>query len=146
MALIHVHAATYSGRRSRNKCNNPPRPRKCYRSREQRESVAKFMARNCARSVSYNTVINHLPTMILFAASGPSVTYRDAPRTAGDDTSPRCVISSSALAGTGGGNGTEREQKSAVVVTFDVAHAIFEPVKISPGHSRRREAARQRSD
>jgi len=83
MAFIHVHAPTYSDRhfRSRNKCN--PHLRKCYRSREQRESVAKFMARNCARSVSYNTVINHLPTMILFAASGPSVTYRDAPRTAG---------------------------------------------------------------
>lgn len=30
--------------------------------------------------------------MILFAASGPGVTYRDAPRTLGDDTSPRYVI------------------------------------------------------
>ena len=31
----------------------------------------------------YNAIINHLPTMILFAASGPGVTYRDAPRTVG---------------------------------------------------------------
>lgn len=63
--------------------NAAPHFQQRYRSREQRESIAKFMARNCARSVSYNTIINHLPTMILFAASGPSVTYRDAPRTAG---------------------------------------------------------------
>lgn len=74
---------TVFGPTEREQTQPPPRLRKCYRSREQRESVAKFMARNCARSVPYNPVINHLPTMILFAASGPSVTYRDAPRTAG---------------------------------------------------------------
>lgn len=38
---------------------------------------------NRVRFAPYNAIINHLPTMILFAASGPGVTYRDAPRTLG---------------------------------------------------------------
>ena len=61
--------------------------REVYDIAEQREPP-----RRAVQFAPYNTIINHLPTMILFAASGPGVTYRDAPRTLGDDTSPRYVI------------------------------------------------------
>lgn len=62
------------------------------KSIEREESVPKMSpkswryrreAGNRVRFAPYNAIINHLPTMILFAASGPGVTYRDAPRTLG---------------------------------------------------------------